>query len=549
MKTGKKLLALMLCIIMCISFFPVSAAYAEEGEAHEHAYTEVVTAPTCTEQGYTTHTCECGDSYVDTYTDALGHQPVDVAEVPATTEASGTTAGKKCAVCGEVLEGCVEIPVLTVADEPEESVNEEPEGKTQEVVPENTGVQQNDQTEQAHIHTYTETVTAPTCTEKGYTTHACECGDSYVDSYTDALGHQPVDVAEVPATEEATGVTAGKKCAVCGEVLEGCEEIPQLEKTVITITKQPKDTAPVAGKVEFTVEATVNKDVELQYQWQRLDESVEYADDAAREAAWEDIENEIGTSLIITELESETALAYKQYSFRCYITSGEAAAATDRVSILPLLAIGTAKSTIEAKDGVVASGDCGDNLEWKLDEDGILTISGTGEMKTFEIYGSWVITPWSGKKFNTVIIEDGVTSISNGFFNADNKSNNYGISVVSLPESITTISNDAFRGCSSLTSINFPNSLNSIGSNAFLDCSSLTSINLPNSLTSIGSKAFSGCSNLNNTDLPEGITKISSGTFSNCISLTSMTIPASVKIIWSDAFSGCNNITNIDLPE
>ena len=85
MKTGKKLLALMLCIIMCISFFPVSAAYAEEGEAHEHAYTEVVTAPTCTEQGYTTHTCECGDSYVDTYTDALGHQPVDVAEVPATT--------------------------------------------------------------------------------------------------------------------------------------------------------------------------------------------------------------------------------------------------------------------------------------------------------------------------------------------------------------------------------------------------------------------------------------------------------------------------------
>ena len=42
-------------------------------EAHEHSYTDVVTAPTCTEKGYTTHTCACGDSYVDTYTDALGH--------------------------------------------------------------------------------------------------------------------------------------------------------------------------------------------------------------------------------------------------------------------------------------------------------------------------------------------------------------------------------------------------------------------------------------------------------------------------------------------
>ena len=42
-------------------------------EAHEHSYTAVVTPPTCTEKGYTTHTCACGDSYVDTYVDALGH--------------------------------------------------------------------------------------------------------------------------------------------------------------------------------------------------------------------------------------------------------------------------------------------------------------------------------------------------------------------------------------------------------------------------------------------------------------------------------------------
>ena len=52
-----------------------SSAYfrCNRATAHEHSYTAVVTAPTCTAKGYTTHTCSCGDSYVDTYTDALGH--------------------------------------------------------------------------------------------------------------------------------------------------------------------------------------------------------------------------------------------------------------------------------------------------------------------------------------------------------------------------------------------------------------------------------------------------------------------------------------------
>ena len=108
----RKTLATQLCVVMCFSFFPVSTAWAEEpveGEMaaketplHEHSYTAEVTTPTCTDQGYTTYTCECGDSYVADYTEPQ-HQQVDVAEVPATTESAGTTAGKKCSVCGEIL--------------------------------------------------------------------------------------------------------------------------------------------------------------------------------------------------------------------------------------------------------------------------------------------------------------------------------------------------------------------------------------------------------------------------------------------------------------
>ena len=143
MKHLQKSLSLFLCIVLCLLFFPFTPAYAEENieevesvseaeeleqmliqdetafdedqeaQPHDHSYIAVVTEPTCTEQGYTTYTCDCGDSYVDDYIDALNHpEIVDVLEVPATEAEPGTTAGKKCTVCGEVLEGCEEIPVL-----------------------------------------------------------------------------------------------------------------------------------------------------------------------------------------------------------------------------------------------------------------------------------------------------------------------------------------------------------------------------------------------------------------------------------------------------
>ena len=146
---------------------------------HKHSYKAVVTAPTCTEKGYTTHTCACGDSYVDTYVDALGHA-WDSGKV--TKEPTETETGVKtftCTRCGETKTET--IPKLT------------------------------------HEHSYDAVVTAPTCTEKGYTTHTCACGNSYVDAYTDALGHA-WDNGKV--TKEPTETETGVKtftCTRCGE--------------------------------------------------------------------------------------------------------------------------------------------------------------------------------------------------------------------------------------------------------------------------------------------------------------------------------------------
>ena len=147
--------------------------------SHTHSYKDVVTAPTCTEKGYTTHTCACGDSYVDTYVDALGHA-WDNGKV--TKEPTETETGVKaftCTRCGET--------------------------KT-EVIP-----------ALSHEHSYKDVVTAPTCTAKGYTTHTCACGDSYVDTYVDALGHawDNGKVTKEP-TETETGVKTFS-CTRCGE--------------------------------------------------------------------------------------------------------------------------------------------------------------------------------------------------------------------------------------------------------------------------------------------------------------------------------------------
>ena len=79
---------------------------------HEHSYEAVVTAPTCTEGGYTTYTCECGDSYIADETAALGHTEVEIPAVEATCTETGLTAGVKCSVCGEILTAQKEIPAL-----------------------------------------------------------------------------------------------------------------------------------------------------------------------------------------------------------------------------------------------------------------------------------------------------------------------------------------------------------------------------------------------------------------------------------------------------
>ncbi len=118
-----------------------------------------------------------------------------------------------------------------------------------------------------------------------------------------------------------------------------------------------------------------------------------------------------------------------------------------------------------------------------------------------------------------------------------------------IPNSVTYIHNEAFGGCSSLTSISIPNSVTSIGDYAFYYCSSLTSISIPNSVTSISDGAFQYCNSLTSISIPDSVTSIGYYGFYDCSSLTSISIPDSVTYIGYQAFYGCSSLTSINIPD
>ena len=188
------------------------------------------------------------------------------------------------------------------------------------------------------------------------------------------------------------------------------------------------------------------------------------------------------------------------------------------------------------------SGTCGNNLTWNL-SNGVLTISGTGDMKNYSDYSN---APWYYKfreSIKQIVIENSVTSIGNYAFYGCT-----GPTSVTIGNSVTTIGYSAFQGCTGLTSVSIPNSVTTIGLEAFYGCTGLTSVTIGNSVTAIGSQAFYGCIGLTSVTIGDSVTAIGSQAFYGCTGLTSITIPNSVTSIGGGAFYGCTGLTSITIP-
>ena len=185
-----------------------------------------------------------------------------------------------------------------------------------------------------------------------------------------------------------------------------------------------------------------------------------------------------------------------------------------------------------------SSGTCGPNLKWHLTDDGVLTITGNGEMDDYYIF-----SPWRDSGVKRIIIGNRVTTIGQTAFSGCSS-----LTSVTIPNSVTTIGGYVFSGCTSLTSVTIPNSVTTIGEAAFSNCSSLTSVTIPNNVTTIGEDAFSNCRSLTSITIPNSVTTIGGWAFSDCSSLTSVTIPNSVTTIGGWAFSICSSLTSVTIP-
>ncbi len=462
----KKLISLLLCACMLASSAPVHAsgedALPDQSDACPHAYEAAsVVEPSCSEPGYTVYICAlCGDVLRGDYTDPLPHTPVETGELPPSCTEPGRASGTVCALCGEILDGCGEIP---------------------------------------------------------------------------ALGHTPVEVGEIPLEGGLPGRAAGHVCAVCGEVLDGCEELPAPEKPVITIELQPESAVPADGEVSFRVVASVSTDDELRCQWQRLDLGVEYKDETEREAAWEDAESASGGKetrdvLTLAGLDDETVLAEAlRHAYRCVLTAGEASEKTAEARVL--LPEAEPQSSAREAKGVVASGVCGADLSWTLYDSGVLSISGTGDMTDYH----------AGDEAPPAPIDDEEPETTAPWFDAHGDE----IRSVVIGQGVTGIGNCAFSLCAKLQSVTIPSSVRRIGKYAFSECDLLSDVTLPAGLTEIGNGAFSSCYSLSEIAIPELITEIKPAVFSCCSGLLRVTIPASVSKIGEYAFDLCGALSDV----
>ena len=211
--------------------------------------------------------------------------------------------------------------------------------------------------------------------------------------------------------------------------------------------------------------------------------------------------------------------------------------------ILAVLTVALLATTVLAAGTEVASGSCGENLTWKLDGEGTLTISGTGAMA---MYSRVEPAPWyeMADDIKTLIVEDGVTIISATAFRECSN-----LEEVSLPNTLVKIGESAFYHCDSLTAIEIPDSVTTMEGSVFSFCIRLEQVKLPAGITEIDQCMFQVCHSLKSITIPEGVTWIRKAAFVECNQLETVNFPSTLQVIDSEAFCYCYSLTEITIPD
>ena len=215
-------------------------------------------------------------------------------------------------------------------------------------------------------------------------------------------------------------------------------------------------------------------------------------------------------------------------------------------------------------------------LNWKLDSNGLLTVSGSGAMSA--VQGGYGWQPYAAQ-IRSIRVEDGVTSVGKQAF-----AKLPALETVELASSVERIENEAFSGCKLLGSIDLGDGVKQIGVQAFFECGSLTAVDLPKSLEKLGVAAFLRCANLEKFTLdseneefatdengvlyskdktilhlvpggwtgmlsvPEGVYMINPNAFQDCDKMMVLSLPGTVEMdLWRDTLPSCDALQSIQV--
>ena len=391
-----------------------------------------------------------------------------------------------------------------------------------------------------HVHRHNTVVTPPTCTEDGYTTYICSCGDTFTADPVVTSGHDWSDWTTV----DATCTEDGSKSRACRA--SNCDETEQ-------------ETIPAGHKVENGI-CTLCKIHGI----------------CGDHVTW-DFDEGTGRLTIsgtgaMADYNQGRMTANPWYSLREDVTAVIIEDGITRIGdyafsdFTQMYAI-TLPASVESIGNCAFQGCCvltdifiEDLTAWiNIQQEGEYarpTNNGTATQKHLYLNRELVtdlvipegITSIPANAFGgcvditTVLIPNGVQSIDLLAF-----SQCAALKSVTIPDSVTSIGTSAFLMCNSLTDITIPDGVTTIGDDAFNGCSSLTSIVIPDSVTEIGWFVFNECRNLNSVTLGNNLTWISPSMFRYCTSLTEITIPDSVGSIAAYAFIGCGNLSSVTI--
>ena len=520
---------------------------------HNYDKTEV-TAPTCTEQGYTTYLCQCGESMVGSYVAATGHKSILALGVNPTCTEPGISNGRKCRVCNEVLSGLTPLA---------------PTG-----------------------HKYEESTVLPTCTKEGLSTFTCHCGDFYTESIA-PTGHTSVtDIALFPTCTEP-GLTEGAHCSVCSEVLVKQEAVPALGHTFAHGIRC--DACPIYkgseglcfelnadGKGYTVIGMGECTDTLLIIPESHLGLPVTAVGERAFASC-----NTITAAIIANNVINIYSQAFEYCDNLMHVTIGESVEKiySDPFHCDRLVEISnksthfTLSTELASYNQVIGIYNAGDDHTSRLFlEDGFVIYDG-GEDKTVVNYlgnQSDASLPSYVTKINrhafsycdslaSITVPDNVTNIGQyAFYHCAAKiiwGENPKLTTIPehafafyehinfiVPKGVTSIENRAFY-YSGLMAVEIPDTVTTVGERAFFYCGNLQKIKIPDSVTSMGKEAFSTCYGMTDVEIGNGLTVIPQSAFYACVSLKSVFIGTGVSTIEFEAFRGCTPLGRIAIPD